>query len=109
MKHVALVLALGGMTAFAGVAGAQTAKVHKLTGWIGESKCGASMHTPACVTKCVNAGAKPVFVDTKNKVWAIDNTDAVSNYYGEKVRVVATVDSGSNSIHVDKVKKAGGM
>jgi len=106
MKHLALLLAFGSVTAFAG---AQTAKTHKLTGWIGESKCGATMHTPACVKKCVNAGAKPVFVDTKNKVWAIDNTDAVSNYYGEKVRVVATVDSDSNSIHVDKVKKSGGM
>ena len=106
MKHLALLLALGSMTAFAG---AQTAKTHKLTGWIGESKCGATMHTPACVTKCVNAGAKPVFVDSKNKVWAIDNTDAVTDYYGAKVRVVATVDSDSNSIHVDKVRKDGGM
>jgi hypothetical protein len=106
MKHLALLLALGSMTAFAG---AQTAKTHRLTGWIGDAKCGASMHTAACVKKCVESGQKAVFVDSKNKVWAIDNTDAVSNYYGEKVRVVATVDSDSNSIHVDKVKKASGM
>ncbi|MHB1673558.1 MAG: hypothetical protein ACYCSP_04850 [Acidobacteriaceae bacterium] len=105
MKRIAFVLALGSMTA---LAGAQTAKAH-LTGWIGDSKCGASMHTPACVTKCVKSGQKPVFVDSKNKVWAIDNTDAVSNYYGDKVKVVATVDSTNHSIHIDKVKKAGGM
>jgi hypothetical protein len=106
MKHLAMLLALGSVTAFAG---AQTAKTHKLTGWIGESKCGATMHTPACVKKCVSAGAKPVFIDTKKQVWAINNTDAVSDYYGEKVHVVATVDSGDHSIHVDKVKKASGM
>ena len=106
MKRIAFVLAVVSISA---LAGAQTAKAHKLTGWIGDSKCGASMHTPACVKKCVDAGQKPVFVDSKNKVWAIDNTDAVSNYYGDKVKVEATVDSANNSIHIDKVKKAGGM
>lgn len=107
MKRIAFVLALGSMTA---LAGAQTAKAHKLTGWIGDSKCGAAMHTPECVKKCVNAGEKPVFVDSKNnKVWSIDNTDAVQNYYGDKVRVVATIDSANNSIHVDSVRKTGGM
>lgn len=105
-KHLAFVLALGSMTAFAG---AQMAKSQKLTGWIGDAKCGASMHTPACVKKCVDAGEKPVFVDSNKKVWAIDNTDAVANYYGDHVRVVATVDQSNNSIHVDKVKKAHGM
>ena len=66
------------------------------------------MHTPDCVKKCVASGEKPVFVDSKNKVWAIDNTDAVSDYYGDHVKVTATVDSSSNSIHVDKVMKEGG-
>ncbi|HET9100194.1 MAG TPA: hypothetical protein VFN62_07365 [Acidobacteriaceae bacterium] len=104
MKRIAFVLALVSMTA---LAGAQTAKAHKLTGWIGDSKCGASMHTPACVKKCVDAGQKPVFVDSKKKVWAIDNTDAVQNYYGDKVKVVATMDAANNSIHIDSVKKSG--
>lgn len=104
MKRLAIVLAFGSMAAFAG---AQTAKTHKLTGWIGDSKCGASMHTPACVAKCVKGGEKPVFVDSKKKVWTIDNTDAVSNYYGDKVKVVATVDAANNSIHVDKIMKSG--
>ncbi|MES2220003.1 MAG: hypothetical protein V4587_03440 [Acidobacteriota bacterium] len=104
MKRIAFVLALGSMTA---MAGAQTAKAHKLTGWIGDAKCGASMHTPECVKKCVDAGEKPVFVDAKNKVWSIDNTDAVQNYYGDKVKVEATVDAANNSIHIDSVKKSG--
>lgn len=106
MKPIVFVLALGSMTA---LAGAQTMKARKLTGWIGDSKCGATMHTPECVRNCVRAGQKPVFVDTKNKVWAIDNTNAVRNYYGDHVKVVATVDSGGHSMHIDSVRRAGGM
>lgn len=103
MKRFALVLAFAGMTAFAG---AQTAKMHKLTGWIGDSKCGASMHTPSCVKSCIDHGQKAVFVDSKNKVWAIDNAASVKSYYGDHVRVAATVDPATHSIHVDSVKKA---
>jgi hypothetical protein len=103
MKRIAFVLALASMTS---LAGAQTAKSHKLTGWIGDAKCGASMHTADCVKKCVASGQKPVFVDSKNKVWAIDNTDAVQDYYGDKLKVVATVDATNNSVHIDSVKKA---
>ena len=104
-RHLAFLLAMGSMTAFAG---AQTTKMHthKLTGWISDAKCGAKNHNAACVKKCIDAGSKPVFVDSKNKVWAIDNTDSVENYYGDKVKVKATVDSTNNSIHVDEVMKA---
>jgi hypothetical protein len=105
-RHLAFVLALGSMAAFAG---AQTAKTHKLTGWISDSKCGAANHDAACVKKCIAAGSKPVFVDSDKKVWDIDNADSVSNNYGDHVRVVATVDSTNNSIHVDKVKKVPGV
>lgn len=102
-KHLAIVLAFGSMSAFAG---AQMAKTHKLTGYISDSKCGAANHQAACVTKCIKGGASPVFVDANKKVWTIDNADSVSNYYGDHVKVTATVDATNNSIHVDKVKKA---
>ncbi len=105
-RHLAFALALGSMTA---LAGAQTMKTHKLNGWISDAKCGAKNHDAACVKKCIDGGSTAVFVDSKNKVWAIDNTDSVQNYYGEKVKVVATVDSTNNSIHVDKVTKAHSM
>ncbi len=98
-RHLAFVLALGSMTAFAG------AKAHKMTGWISDAKCGATNHDAACVKKCIDAGSQAVFVDSDKKVWAIDNTDSVSNFYGDHVKVVATVDATNNSIHVDKVKK----
>jgi hypothetical protein len=102
-RQLAFVLALGSMTAFAG---AETMKTHKMSGWISDSKCGATNHDPACVKKCISAGSTPVFVDSKQKVWTIDNADAVQNYYGDHVKVVATMDKTNGSMHVDKVMKA---
>lgn len=101
-NYLAFVLALGSMTAFCR---AQTAKTHKLSGWISDSKCHAQHDDARCVKKCIDAGATAVFVDSKNKVWAIDNPDSVQNYYADKVKVEATVDSTNSSIHIDKVKK----
>ena len=105
-RTLAFVLALGGMT---GLAAAQM-KTHKLKGWISDSKCGATNHQAACVTKCINGGASPVFVDSKKTVWKIDNPDAISSkYYGQKVQVKATADKATDSIHVDKVMMAKSM
>lgn len=106
MKRLALVLAFGSITAFAG---AQSAKVHKLNGWINDSKCGASHIDAACAKKCIAGGATPVFVDSHKKVWTVDNADAVQDYLGEKVKVSATEDSANNSIHVNKIAKSGVM
>lgn len=103
IKYAACVLAFGSMAA---LAGAQSAKPQKLSGYIGESKCGAKNHDAECVKKCIDSGAKPVFVDAQNKVWSIDNADAVSKYYGDHVKVVATVDTTGDSIHINKVKKS---
>lgn len=101
MRYVVLTAALGS----AAVMAVAQAKPQKLTGWIGESKCGAANHDAACVKKCISAGAKPVFVDADKKVWMIDNTDAVQNYYGDHVKVMAIVDTANSSIHIAKVKK----
>lgn len=103
-RSVVLMLALSGMSA---IAGAQTMKTHKLSGWISDSKCGAANHSADCVTKCIKGGSQPVFVDSKKMVWKIDNPDAVSSEnYGQHVRVVATVDKANDSIHIDKMMKA---
>ena len=78
-----------------------------LTGWVSDSKCGAGHGAkdpdPECVTKCINAGAKPVFVDTEGKVWAIDDPDAVKGHWGHHVSVEASVNQSTKSVHVVKV------
>jgi len=60
----------------------------------------------ACVKKCVQSGMKPVFVDSKKQVWAIDNPDAVKDYYGDHVKVKATEDAANKSVHIDSVEAA---
>lgn len=91
------------------VLAAQAASTH--TGWISDSMCGAKMtggtaKDQACVQKCVAGGLKPVFVDTKKQVWAIDNPDAVKSFYGDHVKVSVTEDAANKSVHIDSVAAA---
>ena len=76
----------------------------KMKGYVSESKCGATHNSSApdadCVKKCISGGAKPVFVDAKKNVWAIDNPDAVTDSYGKSVTVMATSDEASKSMHI---------
>ena len=104
MKRVATVfLALFSLTVLA----AQAADSSQ-SGWISDSMCGAKhMGTgAACVKKCIAGGMKPVFVDSKKQVWSIDNPDAVKNFYGDHVKVKASENAASKSVHIDSVEAA---
>ena len=58
----------------------------------------------ACVKKCIAGGLKPVFVDeAKKEVWAIENPDAVKDFYGDHVTVTATTDAGAKSVHIEAI------
>jgi hypothetical protein len=78
----------------------------QITGYISDSMCGAK-HAgtgAACVKKCIEGGMKPVFVDdSKKQVWAIDNPDAVKDFYGDHVAVTASTDSTAKSVHIDAI------
>lgn len=79
-----------------------------IDGYVSDSKC-AAMHgkdgpDAACVKKCIDGGAKPVFVDDKtSSVWTIDNPDAVKGHYGHHITASATTDSEKKQIHITKV------
>ncbi len=77
-------------------------------GWISDSMCGAKhMGTgAACVRSCVKEGMKPVFVDPHKNVWAIDNPDAVKNFYGDHVKVKATENASAKSVHINSISAA---
>jgi hypothetical protein len=94
-------VAFSSVAAFA--AGATTTE-----GWISDSMCGAKhMGTgAACVRSCVKEGMKPVFVDPHKNVWAIDNPDAVKNFYGDHVKVKATENASAKSVHIDSISAA---
>jgi hypothetical protein len=77
-----------------------------INGWVVDSKCGAThakSPDPDCVAKCIKEGAKPVFVDGDNKIWSIDDPNAVKNHYGHHVTVMATVNADKSSVHITKV------
>jgi hypothetical protein len=82
----------------------------KLTGWVSESKCaqkGASAAHEDCTKKCIEMGAKPVVVsDADQKVYAVDNPEALKGHEGHHVTVQAKVDNEKNSIHIDDVQMA---
>jgi hypothetical protein len=103
MKLLALVLAVSSVPALAADMNAAS-----VVGYIGDSKCGAmhnsSAPNPACVSKCIAGGAKPVFVDdTSKSVYTIDNPDAVKGHYGHHVSVVAKENDSDKTIHIAKV------
>ena len=103
MKRFLMILA---MTSVAALAADQSSKPSTINGWVSDSKCGA-MHAgggAACVKKCVDAGAKPVFVDdAKKQVWSIDNAESVTGHLGHHVAVVGTADSASKTVHITKL------
>ena len=79
------------------------------TGWISDSMCGAKPmgNGAACVKKCISKGQKPVFVDADKNVWKIDNPNAVSQkLYGAQVKIKATEDAASKSMHIDSIQAA---
>jgi hypothetical protein len=80
----------------------------KVSGYIGDSMCGAKHNSSApdvaCVKKCLDGGAKPVFVDdAKKEVYVIDDPDAIKGHEGHHVAVVATVDEPGKTIHISKL------
>jgi hypothetical protein len=106
MKRVlALLLAIGAVTVIA----ARAADSSKINGWISDEMCGAK-HAgtgAACVKKCIEGGEKPVFVDeAKKEVWTIDNPDAVKDFYGVHVTVVAKADAAKKTVHIDSIAEA---
>lgn len=102
MKLFLVVLALSTMPAVAADTNAG------ISGYISDSKCGA-MHNgtapnAACVKKCVDAGAKPVFVDdAKKEVYTIDDPDSVKGHEGHHVSVVGKVNDSDKTIHITKL------
>jgi hypothetical protein len=103
MKHLLVLLAFASATAFAVD---QSSKPATMNGWVSDSKCGA-MHAgsgASCVKKCVEGGAKPVFVDdAKKEVWSIDDPASVTSHLGHHVSVVATTNTADKSVHITKL------
>ncbi len=105
MKRLAAVFVL--VASFAAVSA--KADSAEIKGWVSDANCG-SKHAgsgAACVKKCIEGGAAPVFVDEdKKEVWTIDNPDSVKSFYGDHVTIKATADASKKSVHIDSVAAA---
>ena len=76
------------------------------TGVIADEHCGAkhaamTADDKACVDKCAKGGAAAVFV-AGDKVYKIDNQDAVQKHFGHKVTITGKMTG--DTVHVDSVK-----
>jgi hypothetical protein len=77
-----------------------------MNGTISDEHCGAKHVNAkeadaACVKKCMDGGAAAVFV-VGDKVYKIDNQDAVKGHEGHQVTINGKVNG--DSVHVDSVK-----
>jgi hypothetical protein len=75
-------------------------------GVISDEHCGAkhaamTADDKACVEKCTKDGATAVFV-AGDKVYKIENQDAVQKHLGHKVSITGTMKG--DTVHVDSVK-----
>ena len=88
---------------------AATPKAQKISGYVSNDKCGAKDKTNAeCTKKCVEAGANLVVVaDKGDKIYNVDNQDALKGHEGHHVQLKAHVYADTNSIHVMSVKMLG--
>ena len=79
-----------------------------MTGYIVDEKCGAKgAHAGGedCAKKCIEAGAKPVFVsDADKSVLKLDNPDATKGHEGHHVNVSGSVKDGV--LHIDNLTMA---
>ena len=77
-----------------------------LNGTISEEHCGAKHASAteadqACVKKCMEGGSAAVFVSGE-KVYKIENPDAVKGHEGHRVSIDGKLTG--DSVHVDSVK-----
>ena len=76
------------------------------SGTVSDEHCGAkhvaaSEKDQACAEKCAKGGAAAVFV-AGDKVYKIENQDAVKGHMGHKVTITGKMTG--DSIHIDDVK-----
>ena len=66
----------------------------------------SNTHTPKdCTLDCVKAGSKFVLYNSASKtVYQLDDQQKLRDFAGQKVKVVGTYDTGTKTIHVEKIE-----
>ena len=97
MKRLLVALALVSVFSLLAVAGSTQGT---WTGIISDDKCGAKGADNAeCAKKCIEAGAKMVFVNDADKsVLAIANPDKLKGHEGHHVEVKGSLDNNTLTV-----------
>ncbi len=106
-KILSVAVMTGSMIGLSAFAADMSSKPVSATGWISDAKCGVKMANAAgaaCAKKCIASGEKPVFVDSATQtVWSIDDPESVTAHAGHHVKVKATEDAATKTMHITKV------
>jgi hypothetical protein len=93
------------------IAAAAAGTAGSWNGWITDDKCGAKGANAAhkdCAGKCLEKGAKLVFVnDADKKIYKLDKQDVAKQHIGHEVTVKGTATG--DSIAVDSIEPAAAM
>lgn len=118
MKRI-LVFILGTVSALAGVAQAQNTRVFR--GEVSDSQCAMNVHSltrshqemlksksmggtsNSCSVYCIEHLGGTLVLSAGKDVYRLDRPDLVHGFEGQKVKVVGTLDSKTNQIHVVKI------
>jgi hypothetical protein len=110
-------IGLAAMLAAATTAAAPQNKASDLqtwTGWFSDKRCArppgpddsVRPNGTACVKKCLNGGAAPVFVSEQaNALYDVQNHASVADDVGYRVEVTGVVDEKAKTISVRSVKR----
>src|SRR5438309_10417603 len=78
-------------------------KMMSMTGMVCSDKCVDTTASKAsCKKDCTETGGDMVFVDSKGKVYKVDNQDKMSGMAGKKVKVKAQM-MGSDTMHLFEI------
>jgi len=81
-----------------------------ISGWVGDSSCGASAKGPshaACARNCIRNGKKAILINDKDgKAINIANQNEITSHAGEHVTVTGKL-TADGSMHVNSVKLLG--
>ncbi|HLH37048.1 MAG TPA: DUF5818 domain-containing protein [Alloacidobacterium sp.] len=66
----------------------------------------SSTHTPKdCTLACVKSGSKFVLYNSATKTaYQLDNQNKPKEFAGQKVKVIGTYNTGTKTIHVEKIE-----
>src|SRR5246127_4252939 len=119
MNRIVIFCALG-LLAFAGAAYGQTSR--QFHGEVSDSQCALNVHSltrshqemlksksmggtsNSCSVYCIEHLGGVLVLSAGKDVYRLDRPDLVHGFEGQKVKIVGTLDSKANQIHVVKIE-----